>query len=218
MKYDIKLLKSIRTPKDTFLSLHKAEQIRNLPSQIIILLIFPLGIAMISSWFGIGTESISGDIVNIPIEQFEEKKWWFAFGHWISSILYSAIILYLGSIWFWTLSEIPFQKLLVTQCFVLSIILIEKTVNLLLHIYLSIPWYSSPFSLGVISQIKTNKSFWISFFGSITVFKIWTIYLQYNALKQMSELSRWKILLVILFINVLGSLFISLGNLIQRAL
>ncbi|KAB2336774.1 hypothetical protein F7731_10505 [Cytobacillus depressus] len=187
MFYKLRLVKGIVYPSYLNYQLSQAEKIQGLWKRIILLICSSGFLALLTAFFGIGNEILSKDLLTLPSSDFESIKLLFAFGKTLWGLLFAVFMLFLPALFFWTVTEIPYTKLLSTQTFILFILLIGKAVHLLFALLLGIDLFSSPLSLGVIIQYVTNNELLITLFGSISVFHIWAIYLQYTYIKKMTE-------------------------------
>jgi len=201
--YQTRIFKGLFYPNRSFYQLEKAEKLYGLRLRVLWLLLASAFIFALSGWFGIGTHVISPELVKIKDTEYEGLKSYFILGRFILGLLYAAILLSLTSLWFWTMTDTWYTKLLVLQAFTLPIVLLEHITYLLLATGVDLPWYSSPLSLGVIAQYITSNEFVIYLLGSISVFKIWVIALQYNGLRVLTEKSRLGIWIMIIPINIL---------------
>ncbi|MHA7138205.1 hypothetical protein ACRTEV_13175 [Rossellomorea arthrocnemi] len=146
---------------------------------------------------------MSKDITKLSPTVFELEKFLFFLGSLLAGMLYAAIILFFSSLIFWTISnEGEYRKLIITQGLVLIILLLEKLTYIPLSLFFSLEWYSSPLSLGVITQYITSKSYVIYLMGSFSLFKVWVFYIQYKGVKQLTNQKNWIIWLAILLTNL----------------
>ncbi|UXH43160.1 hypothetical protein N5C46_15865 [Rossellomorea vietnamensis] len=146
---------------------------------------------------------MSKELTKLSPTAFELEKFLFFLGRLIAGLLYAAIILFLSSLIFWTISnDGEYRKLVVTQGLVLIILLLEKLTYIPLSLFFSLEWYSSPVSLGVLAQYVTSKSYVIYLMGSFSLFKIWVFYIQYKGIKRLTNQKNWIIWLAILLTNI----------------
>ncbi len=104
---------------------------------------------------------------------------------------------------FWFISELgDYKQLVVVQCLVLMIALLEQLTYIPLSLFFSLDWFSSPLSLGVITQYLTSNTWVIYFLGSFSLFKIWIFYIQYKGIKKLTEQKNWIVWGIILFSNL----------------
>src|SRR5690606_2388405 len=106
------------------------------------------------------------------------------------------------ALFFWSVTEISYTKLLVIQLYALIVLLIEKSLSMIIALMLGLDSVSSPFSFGVIAQYLTTNELLITLFGTISIFHFWMIYLQYTYLHRLSEKSPKFLLLIVIGLNV----------------
>lgn len=169
----------------------------------------------ISAYFGIGSEYLSEKLTAISREEYEMHKLLFMAGQTIWGLFYGAAMLFIPALFFWTLSDLELKKLIAVQFFVLPILLFEKAITIPLAISLGLTKVSSPFSLGVIAQYITSNNFIIYFLASITLFKIWAIFIEYKYLKMLTEKNPKIVLLMVIGINVVFWLVSALFSFVQ---
>ncbi|PLR76195.1 hypothetical protein CU633_17195 [Bacillus sp. V3-13] len=215
MFFQNKLTKGLWDPARFFYQLREAERITGLWNRVVLLLLASALIFGLGTYTGVGTEILSKEITQLPISEFEAHKALFAAGQILWGLFYAALVLFVPSLFFWTLTDIEYKKLTVVQTLVLLILLIEKVVLLPFQITFGLDRFSSPFSLGVIAQYLSIKSFFVYFLATITVFKIWGMALQYKALKLLSDKNPKILLLMIISINLAAWLFSALISYIE---
>ncbi|PLR85077.1 hypothetical protein CVD25_00315 [Bacillus canaveralius] len=210
MFFQNKLTKGLRDPARFFYQLTEAERVTGLWNRAVLLVLASMLIFGISTYTGIGTEILSKEITQLPISEFEAHKALFAVGQIIWGLFYAALVLFVPSLFFWTLTDTEYKKLIVVQMFVLLILLVEKLILIPFQITFGLDQFSSPFSLGVIAQYLSIHPFFVYFLASITVFKIWSMALQYKAVKLLSDKNSKILLLMIISINLAAWLFSAL--------
>jgi hypothetical protein len=203
MQREINIFKGLKSPSFFFYDLSTMENpkgyLKNI-FRLILLSAFTFG--LISS-FGIGMDPLSKELNKLTPALLELEKFLFFAGRILNGILYSIISLFIPSIIFWTISEKgEYRKIVIVQGLVLLILLIEKLTYIPLSIFLSLDWFSSPLSFGVIAQYITTKPWVIYFLGSFSLFKIWIFYIQYKGLKRLTQQKNWLIWAVILLTNL----------------
>jgi hypothetical protein len=203
MQNEVKLIKGLRQPSIFFYQLKEAEVLKGYRLRIFLLFILSSLVYGLVAHFGIGMNSLSKELVDLSPTAFETEKFYFFIGRVLLGLLYAGIILFIPSLLFWTLSEeAEYRKLVVVQGLTLIILLIEKLTFIPLALYLSLNWFSSPFSLGVLSQYITSNSWVIYFLGCISLFKIWTLFIQYKGLKRLLAKKNWVIWGTLLLYNL----------------
>ncbi|MGM0843555.1 MAG: hypothetical protein ACQEUT_01160 [Bacillota bacterium] len=200
---EVKLFKGLFHPSTYFYQLRQSEILKDYYIKLLFLFIISMLVFGLNASFGWGTVPLSKEFTEMSSTEFEIHKFFFFVGRLLLGILYAAFILFIPSLLFWTLSDAGFKKLVVLQGITLIILLIEKLTYLPLLTFLSINWYSSPFALGVIGQSLTNNEWLKYFLGSISLFKIWAMVLQFMGLRWLTDKTRIVILLWVLLINLL---------------
>lgn len=183
--------------------LGQAETVYGLNNRVMLLFLSSLLIFAVSGWFGLGTHEISAEINNLSNSQFEWEKFLFWIGRLVSGLLFAAIYLYIMSLWFDIWTEAPFKHLLIVQAFAFLPILIEKIIHILCVSLLGLDWYSSPVSLGAIAQSAHAPAWIIYFSGCATLFKVWSMYIQFIGLRKLAAMQRGAALLVTVSIHLI---------------
>jgi hypothetical protein len=204
MHKEVKLIRGLRQPSYFFYQLKETEVLRGYKQKVfLVFLLSALVFGLVSS-LGIGMDPLSKEFTTLSPLTIEMEKFLFLLGRIISGILYAAVILFVPALIFWTISdEGEYRKLVITQSLVLLILLIERLTYIPLSLILSLDWFSSPLSLGVIAQYITGKSWVVYLLGCFSLFKIWVFYVQYKGVKRLTQQKNWIIWLVILLTNVL---------------
>lgn len=190
-------------PMTTFYQLGKAEIIYGLKWRLFWLILLTTVIFTAEGFIGIGSASISKSLTLDPKDIFEWHKALFIIGKVLSGMVYSVCILCIPSLYFSIFADISYRKTVVIQVFVLFILLLEQISYIPLVMWLNLDWYSSPLSFGVIVQYLTSNPFVIALLGSLSIFKIWAIYIQYKGLCSLSEKKRLPILVLVILINLI---------------
>ncbi|MBE3568767.1 MAG: hypothetical protein IMW92_01200 [Bacillales bacterium] len=185
--YQVKLWKGVLKTRNVLYELEQAETIRGLGSRVIILLLVSVILSAVSSCLGIGSEDLSHRLVDWSANEFASRKVFFVLGSVFGGILFVLFVLVIPSLLFWGLMEVDFRKALVLQLFVLTILLVEKAILFPIEFLSGVKWYYSPFALGTAIRYLTDHSILIRFFGSISLFQMWALVLQYRFLKRMTD-------------------------------
>ncbi|MGD6942493.1 hypothetical protein ACQCT6_10670 [Cytobacillus gottheilii] len=215
MIYEVRLIKGLLHPYDFFYQLQKAEEVRNLTNRIVFLFIASILIFTIGAYFGIGNDIISNELTSVSAGEFEAKKLFFALGQILWGVCYPALLLFIPALYFWSLTDIPYKKVLTLQLFAVSILVAEKAIFLFLAFQLGLDKDSSPLSLGIIAQSLTDNLFVTSFFGQISLIGIFVIWLQYKGLVYLSERKPRVLFLMVLSIHLLYWLISALLSYIK---
>ncbi|MFI8687654.1 hypothetical protein [Rossellomorea sp. NPDC077527] len=204
MQKEVKLIRGLRQPSYFFYQLKETEVLRGYKQKVILVFLLSALVFGLVSSFGIGMDPLSKELNTLSPLSFEMEKFLFLLGRILSGIVYAAVILFVPALIFWTISdEGEYRKLVIIQSLVLLILLIERLTYVPLSLFLSLDWFSSPLSLGVIAQYITGKPWVIYFLGCFSLFKIWVFYIQYKGIKRLTEQKNWLIWLVILLTNLL---------------
>jgi hypothetical protein len=203
MHREVRLFKGLTQPSLFFYQLTEAEKLERYRKKVFLLFFFSVFSFGFIAFFGIGMDSLSKELTELSPTSYELEKFLFFLGRLLAGLLYAAIILFVPSLIFWTISEEgEYKKLVMTQGIVLIILMLEKISYIPLSLFLSLDWHSSPFSLGVLAQYITSHSWVVYFLGSISLFKVWILYIQYKGLKSLTQQKNWIIWLVILLTNL----------------
>ncbi|RWR13499.1 hypothetical protein QNH23_18020 [Siminovitchia fortis] len=215
MIYQLRILKGLFYPNRSLFQLEKAEAVYGLRPNILLLFFLSALVFSVSGLAGIGSHVISSELTAVSGGVFEWLKSYFVLGRFIQGLLYAALVIFFQALWFWTLTDAPYPKLVVLQAFILPILLLEQIVNIGLAVQMNLPWFSSPFSFGPAAHYITDKRFLIYFLGCISLFKIWVISIQLYGLRILSSRRRLTSFFIILGIHVifwLGTAFLAFLN------
>ncbi len=203
MHHFLTLLKGLRQPTYYFTKLQDMNTYRGLNVATVIVILLSGFIFGLSALFGTGMSPLSKDLTSLAAADFETEKLLFVGGRVLLGFLYAAFMIYIPALIFWTLAEEGlYRRLVIVQHFVVLVLLLEKVTWIPLFTYLSVSWFSSPFSLGVIAQYITDIPWWIYFLGCISLFKLWVIYLQFQGLKRLIDMKKITMILSILLLNI----------------
>lgn len=169
----------------------------------------------LSAYYGVDSEYLSKKLTSIPRAEYEMNKALFLAGQIIQGLFFGAIMLFLPALFFWTVTDLEFKRLLTIQLFVMPILLLEKLLIVPMALYLGLTKISSPFSLGVIAQYITGNDFIIHFLAYISIFKIWAIFIEYKYLKAMTEKNPKIVLLLVIGIHLVIWLFAAFISFIR---
>lgn len=209
MLYHVQLIKGILYPNTYLYQLAKAEKITGLYIRFLLLLAAGAIIYLAAAYSGYGMDIVSNEISNVSNEELETKKLFVGIGKILWGIVFTLLIFFIPAIFYWTLMDTEFVKLLVMQLFVLAVLLIEKVLTLVLQISFGLDRASSPFSFGVMAQYLTESRLLIHLAGTITLFQVWVIFFQYMNLKAFSPRSPKWILLIVIIVNLVGWIMTS---------
>lgn len=207
--YELRIFKGLFYPNQSFFKLAKAEVIEGLRLRIFCLLLVSAALFAFSGWFGIGSHVLSPTLLRESPIEYESLKGFFVIGRFLLGLLYGGMILTLPSLCFWLFSQEIYAKFVVIQAFILPILLLEQVSFIILAIGFDLPWYSSPLSLGVIGQYLLTHKYVIFLLGSISIFKVWAMVMQYRGIRTMISLTPFPLVLMVLGIHLVSWCFTS---------
>ena len=200
MIYQVRLLKGIFEPQRSRYQLQNAEAVTRIGWKLILLYFLSILVFAVGGYFGIGSESFSKNITKMDAGEFETGKLLIVIGNMIAGIFYPTIYVFLSSLFFWVVADIPYIKTVIVQMILFSLLMLEKILLIPIFVLMDIGHDANPFSLGVISQYFIRSDYFIHFFSEITIFQILIISLQYYYLKIFTERSKaFVFLMIILF-------------------
>ncbi|UOQ91780.1 hypothetical protein MUO14_14680 [Halobacillus shinanisalinarum] len=200
MIYSTHVFKLFTRLHDQLFKLREAERIRNLWKAFFSLMLLTILTYIWMAWLGLGTDPISMNMTEFNRTEYEFYKAWFIIGRIGYSLLLFFGVIFIASLVFWIMFELPYKKTMIIQMNVLLIMLIERIAWIPLIIYAGLDWYVSPFSFGVVASYITNIEWLIYFFGAISLFQILIIWFQIKCISFLSTSKRgWIITGVILW-------------------
>jgi hypothetical protein len=197
MIYRVQLLNGLFRPGASRYRLKQAEEVVRFGPKLLLLYVLSIVIMGISAYFGIGSESVSKEVVDSNAAAFESKKLLILAGNMIAGLLFPSIFLFFSSLILWIFTDIEYMRIVIVQMFVFVVALLEKAISIPLFLLLDVNQDANPFSLGVIGQHFISNEFFIHFFGEITIFQLVIIYLQYYYLKYLSDTNKYLILFAV---------------------
>ncbi|QDP41247.1 hypothetical protein [Radiobacillus deserti] len=208
--YRIKPFRNLFHPSITLFQLQKAEVVTHMWRSYALTWFLTFLLFLTSSYFGIGTESISGLVVSQSSETFETSKLFFLIGRIVLSILYPALFIFLGAWLFSFILHFPYKKAVAIQFSVFMLTLVEKGITYLTYVLFDLNQVSNPFSFGVISQLYIEIPYWNHFFASITIFQLFLLGILYYVLSQFTTKSKRVVFISVLLFFVLLWVFTAL--------
>jgi hypothetical protein len=203
MQKEVRLFRGLLKPSLFFYQLKDMEVVTGYRKKVFNLLWLSIFVFGLISSFGIGMDPLSKEITILSPVTFELEKFLFFLGRLIAGLLYASIVLFFCSLIFWTISnEGEYRKLVMTQGLVLIVLLFEQLSYIPLSFLFSLEWYSSPLSLGVITQYATSNTYLIYLMGSFSLFKVWVFFIQYKGIKRLTGQKNWIIWLAIFLTNL----------------
>ncbi|MFD1609313.1 hypothetical protein [Oceanobacillus luteolus] len=204
MPYHVQLFKFFTSIYDHIFRIKRAEKITNLWKTSLLLI---LASALIYGWMaylGIGSTFLSSSMAYLSSGEYETSKLWFLLGRVVYGASFAAAVLFVPSMIYQLITGIPYQKLIIMQQIVLSVLLLERLIWIPIAIFIGLDWYVSPLSFGVIASYIFEIEWFIYFFGAITLFQLWTIWFQFRFLHAMSENEKRTIWIFIILLHLLG--------------
>lgn len=169
----------------------------------------------ISAYFGIGSEYLSKKLTSISREEYEMHKLLFMAGQTVLGLVFGIIMIFLPSLFFWTMSDVELKKFVAVQLFILPIFLLEKIIEIPFALSLGLTQVSSPFALGTIGQYITDNNFIIYFLASISIFKVWAIFIEYKYLKMLTGKNPKIVLIIVIGLYLIFWLLSALISFVQ---
>ncbi|MCM3322541.1 hypothetical protein [Cytobacillus kochii] len=220
MSERVPLFRGLKQPQFVAYQLGKEEEVVGLWKPVVWLTLASIIIAGISAFFGIGSEYVSRSLPDLTRSGYEAYQTLFAAGQVTWGLIWILLAIFIPSLFFWTILEVDYRKLLFVQLIITMIFLIEKLVFIPVHLFLGISAESNIFSLGIIAQTFTSIELIIFLLANITLFKVWAIILTYKYYRHISERSPrfiiWTLIGFYLFVAVISSLlsYIKFENII----
>ncbi|KKK38872.1 hypothetical protein WQ57_05850 [Mesobacillus campisalis] len=215
MMYQTRLIRGLRHPDYFTYELKQTEDVGRVWRQTLLLILLSGFVFGLSAFFGLGSEYISARLTDLRPAELEMHKALFIIGQILRGLFYGAAIIYLSALWFWSMTDTDLNRFVVVQMMVLLILLLEQLLFIPISFLLGVPAESSPFSLGPIAQVLTGNTFLINFLASITIFKLWAIYIQYIYVRSLTEKPRAHVLGLVIGLNLMYWLFNALFSIIQ---
>lgn len=204
MGYHINLFKLFFSMDDHIFRVRKAEKIQNLWKVSIILVLSSIVIYSWMAFLGMGSDLVSKGAVGLSPEVYESSKFWFVIGRAIYGVIITAVVLFIPSVLFYLLTEIPYQKLLIMQQVVLAVMLLERIIWIPLVLLIGLDWHVSPISFGVIASYITEAPWVTYFFGAISLFQLWIIWFQVKFITSLYPMKKVWIWVNVILLHILG--------------
>lgn len=189
---------------DHIFRVRKAEKIQNLWKVSIILVLSSIVIYSWMAFLGMGSDLVSKGAVGLSPEVYESSKFWFVIGRAIYGVIITAVVLFIPSVLFYLLTEIPYQKLLIMQQVVLAVMLLERIIWIPLVLLIGLDWHVSPISFGVIASYITEAPWVTYFFGAISLFQLWIIWFQVKFITSLYPMKKVWIWVNVILLHILG--------------
>ncbi|WP_082235584.1 hypothetical protein [Halobacillus massiliensis] len=203
MTYSINLLKLLTRRREQIYALQKAEKLKKGWLVFFILLILTLLTYIWTSWIGLGTEPLSGDINILSRVDYELHKVWFLIGRAAFSVVLLLGVLYFTPFIYWIFFDLHYKKVVTIQMTVWLIMLLERITWIPLMVFFGLDWYVSPFSFGVVASYVTSIEWLIYFFGCLSIFQLFIIWFQIYCITRLSTSRKWWIITGVLLWNLI---------------
>ncbi|MFS0561699.1 hypothetical protein AB1K91_13220 [Terribacillus sp. 179-K 1B1 HS] len=210
MTYHTNPFRLLTKPKETLFKLREAEELRGHWWWTILILLAFCFVYTALGWVGAGTETLNQLKSGYIGSEYEYAKFWFIIGRLISGLLLGLLVIFVVSLVFYLFYEIPYEKLLVIQLSVSIVFLLEALSWLLLLPAAGLEWDRSPFSLGVLADLVTDRPWVISLFGAVSLFQMFTLYFQARCLLVLFPVKRWHVWAVVGMIYLCYVLLLTL--------
>ena len=191
-------LKSVLHPRD------KITEIRSVmtKTQYILwfggLLLYSMIVYGVHGYLGIGSENLSAYMETLKETRWETAKFIFFVGKLISGFLYPFMFTLFFTVLFWIVYEdLTFLRVWKLQLIPLIVMLLAKTLELIFMLILRVPEHSSPFGLGVVTQLLTAQIFWVELAANITIFVMMAVYFQYVIFNRSLHYSKKRVSIAI---------------------
>lgn len=200
MTYHNNLLRFLFSMDDHLIRVKEAESIKRVWKVNVLLILLSLILYGYMAYLGMGTNLISPQAQSLDPLTYEQQKFWFLTGRLIFGLLFAVFILFIPSLYFSLLTDIPYKKLIIMQQVVLFVLLVERAIWIPLAVFNGLDWYVSPVSFGLIASYFTEIPWLIYFFGAISLFQLWIIWFQVRYIRNLTEIKKqWVWGYVLLF-------------------
>lgn len=203
MTFRLELAKSLKDPYSKFYQLKMAEVVPFPFRQIGSLLFISVFVALIRSFFGLDTASLSHQLVDYSLSEFELMKVMIGVGSLVDALISPLVYLIFTSFCFWAfLDDVSFRQSIVVSCVSLFILIMGKVAFLPFELWLGLQSISSPFALGVLATTFTENLYFIHFIGGVSLFLIGAIFLQVYAYSVIASNRKRFIILMTVLIHI----------------
>lgn len=202
MVMQIRPLKGIVKPHDYTYHLKRAESYSRFKLQIIILIAVSIFLYAVNTFYGIGTESVSKELIGINNVAWMARSQLFFIGSIVAGAVIACVFLFLSSIYYWSFLHTSFQKIVIVQMSIFILFLVEKALQVPMYLLLDIGDTSNILSLGIIAQYISDSELIVHLLSQVTLLRIGIIAFSYYYLKELSDISRKSLLLVIAFLYI----------------
>ena len=200
MNLQIRPLRGIMKPNEYSDQLKLAEGYSRYKLHIFILFAVSILLYAVNSFFGVGTESLSKELISANTEAWLARSQLFLIGSLLAGAVAACIFLFLSSLYYWSFLQVDFQRIVIVQMSIFILFLAEKALQIPMYISMDIGDTSNILSLGIVAQYISDSEIFIHFLSQITLLRIGMFALSYHYLKKLSEISRKTLLIVIAFL------------------
>lgn len=208
--YRFNVIQFIIAMDEHMASIKKSEKVQHLGKIIGIFILSSMLIYGCMGYVGIGSGMLLKETLPFTPNVYESSKFWFLIGRILLGCLFALFILFVPTVIFRWLTGISFRKLMVMQLAVLFILLMERIVWFVLVMTAGLDWYVSPVSFGVIASYFTAKTWVVYFFGAISLFQIWVIWLQAKYMSGLLEDGKAIIWMSVIMIHLVEWCLVAL--------
>ncbi|GHH99595.1 hypothetical protein [Neobacillus kokaensis] len=208
--HQVRLIEGTFQPSTHFVELKQTEQVNGLSLKIAVIVGLSVLASAVGAYLGVGTEEIMISMDAVKREKLEFAKLIFGIGEVISGLFSPLFIMFFFSFFFWPLfGRVSFKKIISIQLYPAFLYTVEKLLNVPLFLLLGIGKESSPFGLGVLTQLITDQTYLVNLFSQITIFQVWSACLQVIAFRKMSDKPMSLIVLIVIFTHIIYMLLVT---------
>lgn len=213
----IHLLKGITNPQETFAGLQEADRVSGMGLRLVALSIVSAIIGGAASYVASGVLGMTGQLQEqlqqAGLEVSQEAIQSFAMttgviGGLLSPVIVMAVAALIFLIFF---SDIGYKKLFAVELYLQTITVIGSFVGLLLMLLFQTEYGASVLGLGSFTRLFTDAGFINSFFGGITIFLVWKLFVQINAYRHASSKTMNYIVWTLIILNIIYLLVFGSG-------
>lgn len=162
------------------------------------LLLYSMILFGLYGYLGVGSENLSAYMETLKETRWEMAKFIFFIGKIVIGILYPFLFTFFFTVIFWIVfEEMSFWRVWKFQLIPLIVMLLAKTIELLFMLVLRVPEHSSPFSLGIVTQLLTHQIFWVELAANLTIFVLVAGYFQYMIFHKSHQYSKKRVIITI---------------------
>lgn len=223
--HHVRLFRGITKPGEEFEGLREAERVVGLGWRIVVISVITAIAAGLVTYYGIHFLHVTAQTGNLPNSNPIPKG--LVQGMAIGSAAFGGlfepiVVMLIMALIFWIFfNRIGYKKLFAIELYLQFISLIGTIVSgILMIIFQSAA--KSYLNLGAITQLFSGSVFINGFFGGISIFLIWKLYVQIHAYRHASVKSSRTVIWTLILLNIVFLLIIggvsSLGQQLQHQL